>query len=174
MDNTLAGQPLHGVVEERFADGHVDMNRAAATPTGSQQGLIDEPIAVPSLLVIVGFGQVHGLADESSQCSGLGKRLPVQLIDPLCRPVGRHHDERQMLVTGLGHGRSNVEQGRPRRDTHHHRLAQGLANAQCIEARRPLVGDRIARQLRANGQIMDDGRVAAAGTNHGMAHAMAQ
>ena len=77
-----------------------------------------------------------------------------------------------MLVIGLGHGRCQIEQCRTTGDTHHNGLPECLRHAQGIEARRPLVGHRIARDVGTLVQVMYDGGIATAGTYHGMTDAM--
>ena len=136
-------------------------------PTRNQR-LVDQTVAVPTVFIGVDFGQRDSLADKAAQGIGLRQRLTIQLVYPCCRAVGRHHYQAAVLVVGLGNGRQQVEQGRARRDAHHHRLIRALRHAQGIEARRALVGDGIAGDVGTLVQVMYDGSIAATWTDHRM------
>ena len=134
----------------------------------SQQGLVDETAAMPA----VGFGQGNSPAYEAAQGTGLRKRLTVELVNPCLWTVGTDNDERLVLVPGFGNGRSQVEQGRPAGDADGDRLVEGLHHAECVEARRPLVGDGVALYVGTLAEIMHDGRVATARADDGVTDTM--
>ena len=75
-----------------------------------------------------------------------------------------------MLIESLGHGRSQIEQGRARSDTNHYRSVCILRHAKGIETRRPLIGDGVARDVRTLVEVVRNGRVAATGTHHSLCH----
>ena len=55
-------QNWYSIVEQRFADGHVDVDR----PMLLYQRLVDQTVAVPTLLIVVRFWQRDGLTDKAS------------------------------------------------------------------------------------------------------------
>ena len=64
------------------------MHRTATIAPGSDERLIDQPVAIPLLFVAVGLGQGHGLTHEAAEGIGLRQRLTVELVNPLRGAVG--------------------------------------------------------------------------------------
>ena len=77
-----------------------------------------------------------------------------------------------MLIVSLSNSRSEVEQRRAASDADHYGLVQGLGHAQGIEARRAFVGNGVTPYVRTLVQVMHDGRIARARTDHGMTYAV--
>ena len=77
-----------------------------------------------------------------------------------------------MLVTGLSHSWSQIEQGRTTGDTDDNRFFQRLRHTQRIKTCTTLIRHRIARDVRTLVQIMYDGRITTAWANHRMVYAM--
>ena len=163
-------QSLHIEGEERLRDGHVDVHGSRLTTSGEEESLVDKAAAVPSLLVVMRFRQLHGASHEASESVRLRKRLSVELVNPLCRAVGRHHDKRHVLITSLSHGRHHIEQRRTRCHAHHHRTMRGLSNTQSIEARRTLVRDRVARYTVTLIKVMHYRGIATTRAHHSIRH----
>ena len=169
-DAALVGQPMAREAEQGLGDGHVDVDRLPAT--GDDEGLVDQPVAEPPLLVVMRLGQTDGTSDEAAQSVGLWQRLAVELTYPCLGAVGRDDDDGHVLMVGLGHGGHEVEQGRPRRDADGHGLVECEGHAEGIEAGRALVGDGMARDVRRLVQVVHNGGIAAARTHDGMTDAM--
>ena len=148
------------------------MHRALARLCGGDECLVDESVAIPVLLVVVRFGQIHRAFDKAGQRPRLRHRLSGELSDPLLGPVGRDDHERQMLIHRLGDSGQRVEQCRAAGDADHHRFLSSLTEAESIERCAALVGDGVALDLRAHVEVVHDRRVARARTDHRMAHAV--
>ena len=101
-------QLLDGELEQRLRDGHVDMYGATAVMQCLQQRLVHQTVTIPVFFLIVRLRQRHRLAHEPSESIRLWQRLSVQLVYPLRRTVGRHHDQRRALVIRLRNGRHQV------------------------------------------------------------------
>ena len=148
------------------------MDGSPTLPTRGQQRFVDESVAEPAFLVVVGFGQRHGLAHKPPEGIALRQRLTVELVYPLRRPVGRDHHEWHALIAGLSHGGHEIEQRRARGDAHGHGTGRGQCHAQRIEACRPLVDYVATLDVRADDEVVRDGCIPAARTHHGMPYAM--
>jgi len=61
-DDPFGRQFRDGEVEERFGDGDVDVYGTLHVVVECEQGLVDESVAVPCLLLAPHFGQVHRTA----------------------------------------------------------------------------------------------------------------
>ena len=110
-DDPGSGQGLDRAVEERLADGDIDMHGTPAVVTGLQQGLVDETVAMPFVFLAPHFGQADGLPDQRAEHAGLGQGLPVHLAYPGGRAVGGDDHQRHLAVEGFGHGGMQVQQG---------------------------------------------------------------
>ena len=135
------------------------MHGSTSLPTNGQQGLVYQPIAVPSLGCVFGFGQRYRPLHEVPESIRLRKGLPVELVYPCSRTVGRQHHERDVLVKRLGHSGSKVEHGRARRDANRHRRTCGLRHTDGIEACRAFIGRGIARYLGAFVKVVHQRRI---------------
>ena len=177
-DGALIGQLRHLEVEERLRQRHVDVNAGSVVGGGLQEGLVDQAVAVPPCLSIGGIrrrlwlGQRDAAGHPRLQRPWLAERLTVYLVNPRGRPVGRDDHERLVLIVGLGHGGSDIEHGRTGGDAHGDGLVECLGDAQRIEAGRPLVGDGYAVDGWTCVEIVNDGCIAAARTDHGMLDAV--
>ena len=137
-----------------------------------QQRLVHQPVAPPLLLRVKRFGQRDSLADKAPEGISLRKRLPVELVNPLRRAVGRNHHQRHMLIESLSNGRGKVEQRRPTGDADGNRFAQTLCHSQRIETCRAFIRNGIALDIRALVEIMHYRRIAASRTAHRILHAV--
>ena len=158
--------------EKGFGDGHVDVHRSARAAPHLHESLVYHADAPDAFRGIPGLRQRDGAAHHAAQGVGLRKGLAHQLVDLRGGTVGGDEHHGGVLIKGLGGGGCLVEKGRAGRDTNGHGGLQGEAQPQGIEARRALVRHRIARDVRANSEVVDDGSIAAAGANDGMTHAM--
>ena len=77
-----------------------------------------------------------------------------------------------MLIISLGNGRCQVQQCRPTSHTDRNGFVQTLCHAQGVEARRALVGNGEALNIRALVQVMDNSAIARTGADHRMANTM--
>ena len=136
------------------------------------EGFVDETVAVPMLFLILNLRKTDCPAHEAPQGIRLRKRLAVELVNPLCRTIGRDDHEGTMLVVSLSHGWSEVEQGSATSDTDHHRLMECLYHAKGIEARTALISDGIALYVGTLIQIVHDGGIATARAHDGMMYAV--
>ena len=165
---TLLGQCCHREVEERFGNGDIDVYWGVA----HHQGLVHEPVAIPTRVIIIRLRQGDRLADKTSEGIRLRQGLSVQLVYPLLGTVCRDDDKGNVLIISLSHSRSQIEQGRTTGDTDGNGFTKALAHAQGIEACTPLVGNRIALDVRTLVEVMHNGCIATAWTNHRMTDAM--
>ena len=154
--------------EQRLTDGHVDVDGAGIVGYGSQQGLVDKAVAMPSIC----FGQGDCPTHETAEGTGLRQRLTVELVNPRLGAVGTDNDERLVLIPSLSNGWGQVEQGRTAGDADDDRLVESLHHTEGIESRRPFVGNGIARDVGALVQVMDDGGIAAAWADDGVTNAV--
>ena len=150
-----------GCVEckEGFADGHVDVDRLSAIHPGGQQGFVHQAVAMPSRLVIVGFGQRDTFAHQAPKGMRLLQRLSVELFNPCRRTVCRNHHQWRVAVVCFCHGRCKIEQGCARGDTHHHHGACGLCHAKGIETCAALIGHWMAGDVAAGVEVVHNGHV---------------
>ena len=156
--------------EERFGYGHVDEYWSRLAESGSVHRFVHKTVAIPALLFVSRLGQRHAAAHKAIESVGLRQRLTVELVNPLLRSVGSYDDERHMLVVSLCHSRSRVEQSRTRRDAYHCRTLRAESHAHSVERRRALVGDRVAAYCTTFAEVMHDGSIATARTNHSVCH----
>ena len=164
----LIGKSLNGEAKEGLADRHIDMNRAALL----EQGLVDQTVAVPQLFFVLRLWQRDRLLHKTPERIRLRHGLSIELPNPLLRTVGTDDDQRPMLIPGFANSRCKIEQGRATGDADHDRLLQRLRHAQGIEARRALIGHGITGNLWTLIQIVHNGRIAAARTDHGVTNAV--
>ena len=159
---TLLRQCCDSKIEQWFGDRHIDMHRSMT----NYQRLVDQAVTVPTLLVIMGLRQGNCLADKMSEGIGLRQRLSIELVNPCLGTIGRNHHQGDVLIVSLGNGRSEIKQGGATGDTDNDRCFQALAHTECIEACRALIGNWITSDVRTLVEIMNDGGVAAARTDH--------
>ena len=135
---------------------------------GSKESFVDKAAAMPG----ISLRQRDGAADKAAEGTRLWQRLAVELVNPLWRTVGTDNDEGLMLIPGLCDGGSQVEQCRATGDADNDGGVKGLHHAKGIETCRTLVGDGVALDVGTLVQIMDDGGIATARTNHSMTNAV--
>ena len=148
------------------------MHRTLSVVVQLEQGFVDEPVAVPFILLGMDFGQVDGAFDQCPEDARLRHRLPVHLPDPSRRAVGRDDDERHLLVERLRDGGVHVRQRAARRAADGRRLSPVQRQPEGKEGRAPLVRHRVAAEIGVRREGLHDGRVAAAGTEHDFLHAV--
>ena len=120
------------------------------------QRLVHQTVTVPAFLIVSRFGQGNGFFHKTSEGIRLRKGLTIKLIYPLRRTIGRDDDNALMLVTGLSHSWSQIEQGRTTGDTDDNRFFQRLRHTQRIKTCTTLIRHRIARDVRTLVQIVYD------------------
>jgi hypothetical protein len=102
---------------------------------------------------------------------GLRKSLPVELVNPLWRTVGRNNDKGYVAIAGLCHRWGKIEQRRARCDTNHHWLEVARERqANGIETSRALVCHGMTLYIARLIKVMNDGGVSAAWAHHRMLH----
>ena len=82
------GQGFLRETEKRFSQRYIDMHRSACMMYCLQQGFINQPVAIPFVLLGMHFGQRHGLFHQSAEHTRLRQRLSVHLTNPRFRTVG--------------------------------------------------------------------------------------
>jgi hypothetical protein len=151
--------------------------RSLYPPHAFQQRFVDQPVAIPMhlflLLTFEHFWQRYRFSYHLPQSIRLRKRLTIQLVDPLCRSVGRNHYERDLLIISLSYCRIKIEQCRTRSHTHYDRLITfSHRKSKSLEAGATFVGYRIASDVFTLVEIMNYGCISAARTHHSMANTM--
>ena len=58
-DDTHIGKLLRRKAIDRFGDGYIDMHRSFSVMRSFQDGLVNQAVAMPFILVGMHFGQVH-------------------------------------------------------------------------------------------------------------------
>ena len=120
------------------------------------QRLVHKTVAVPALLGVVGLWQRNCPTHEAAESVGLGQCLPVELVNPLRRTVGRDDDNTLMLIVSFSDGRRQIEQGCTTGDADDDGLVKSLRHTQSIETGTTLIRHRVARDVRALVQVVND------------------
>ena len=136
------------------------------------QRLVNQSVTIPTFLLIMRLRQGNSLTHKATKRIRLWQGLPIKLIYPQLRTIGTDHHHRLMLIVCLSHSGIKIQQCSATGNTNHHRLLQSLRHTQRIETRRAFVCHRIALNIRALVQIMNDGSIPTARTHHCMMNAM--
>ena len=128
---------------ERLARPHVQVDRAAARPAGTEHGLSRGSTDRPQTQRIdrtreIDLGEV---ADGRTEELRLVRRLRRPAVHQLHRSVGSQGDQRNACLAGFHHRRQVVGRRRPRSADHDRRHACGPRLAEREEPGRPLVDD---------------------------------
>ena len=170
--HALSRQLSRAHVEERLCDRHIDVNRPPAVVRHLHQSLIDQSVAIPSLLLRVHIRQADALLHQPTEHPRLRHRLSVHLSYPSRWSVCRDDDQRHLLVVSLCHSRMEVEQRAAAGAYHRHRLSAMKRQSHGIESRTALIRHRVAFvEARAN-QRLRQRYVPAARAEHYLTDAM--
>jgi hypothetical protein len=148
------------------------MYRTSPTLKRSDKSFIDQTITIPMFLVVMGLWQRYCLTHETSKGIRLWQRLTIKLINPLWGTICRNGHKRDMLIVSLSHSRCEIQECSTTGNTHYDRLSECLCHSQGIEACRAFISHGVTLDSRALVEVVNDGRVTAARTHHGMLHPM--
>jgi hypothetical protein len=108
--------------------------------------------------------------NHSAKRSQLWKSLPIHLVKPSFRAVGRDDEQRQFLIESLGNCRRKIQHRAARRYTHSHGATKSLAKPDGYETCASLVGNRNAVHS-SHAEIVCQRRISASWTDNHISYA---
>ena len=138
----------------------------------SDEGLVDEAVAEPAVVVAVDLGQADTEAGKTAEGALLRHRLSVELSDPGGGTVGRNHEDAPLAIGGFGGSGQCAQKGRTAGDADGDRFVERLREAQSGEGCRAFVGDGVTDELGAHFEVVGQGRIAIARRDHHVAEAV--
>ena len=172
---TDAAHFRHGscsILKQRLRQSDINLYRSALAMRAFQYRFVHHAVAIPFVFFGKDFGQMHTFLYQRTKHARLRQRLAVHLSDPGLRTIGRNHNQREMLIKGLAHGRMDIQQRGARGAANHHRSVPLLSQTKRHKTCAPLIGHRKALKGFMSDKSMNQRRVPASGAKHYRAHPM--